>query len=124
MNIFTSNGKFVTFQLNPGYQNSKKIFDVNMDKESSYDFTLFVLIPRREYIGQELIKLVSTNTPAMIISTIPKVPEITFEKYRITTTTASKIRMILSAEPMFFFMMFFLDYNILKIVCTKIHIWK
>jgi len=50
------------------------------------------------------MKLVNTNITANAISKIPNVPVVVPEKYRINTAIAIIILMILSAEPMFFFM--------------------
>ncbi len=49
------------------------------------------------------MKLVSTNMAATTNNTMPKVPVITFVKYKMPITTAIISLIILSAEPMFFF---------------------
>ena len=50
------------------------------------------------------MKLVSRNTIASTKSTIPRVPVITFPKYKPAMIKAMIVRIVLSAEPMFFFM--------------------
>ena len=49
------------------------------------------------------MKLVSTNTAARIINTSASVPLIKLVKYRTAIIAANINLMILSAEPMFFF---------------------
>ena len=49
------------------------------------------------------MKLVAKKTPPKISKIKPKVPEIVPVKYKTAITTAIKLRMILSVEPMFFF---------------------
>ena len=49
------------------------------------------------------MKLVSTNTPARIINTNTSVPLIKLVKYRTAIIAANINLMILSAEPMFLF---------------------
>ncbi len=66
---------------------------------------MHVLIPKGKYNGQKLIKLVSTNTLAKASNTIPNVPGITFVKNRIAMTAAIINRIILSAFPIFVFIM-------------------
>jgi len=74
-------------------------------------------MPSNEYIGQKLTILVKINTPPNSNKTIPKVPVITFVKYRIEITAAIKSLTILSAEPMLFFILcrLKLSLNILQI---------
>jgi hypothetical protein len=55
------------------------------------------------YNGQKLIKLVKTNITESVSNTIPKVPGIILVKYNVAIMPAIKIRIILSAAPMFFF---------------------
>ena len=64
---------------------------------------MHVLMPNGTYSGQKLMKLVSTNIAANTNNTMPKVPVITFVKYKMPTTTAIISLIILSEEPMFFF---------------------
>lgn len=59
-----------------------------------------------KYKGQKLIKEVAIKMIAIMPKTIAAVPEITCVKYKIAITTAAKIRMILSIEPIFFFMFY------------------
>lgn len=66
-------------------------------------FDLQVEIPKGTYKGQKLIKLVAKKTPPKISKIKPKVPEIVPEKYKTAITIAIKLRMILSVEPIFFF---------------------
>lgn len=73
-----------------------------------YFFVLQVLIPMMAYKGQKLIKLVKRSTAPITTNTIPNVPVIVWVKYRTANTTANKIRMILSALPKFFFILFVL----------------
>jgi len=70
-----------------------------------FSFIAHVLSPNGAYSGQKLMKLVSTNTPANTNNTIPKVPVITFVKYSVTTIAAITNLIILSAVPMFFFIL-------------------
>lgn len=67
-------------------------------------FVLQVEIPKGAYKGQKLMKLVAKKTPPKISKINPKVPEIVPVKYKTAITIAIKLRMILSVEPMFFFM--------------------
>jgi hypothetical protein len=62
-----------------------------------------VLIPKGRYAGQMLTRLVSKKTTAAINKTRPNVPERMFVKYKTAITAAITNRIILSAEPMFFF---------------------
>lgn len=66
-------------------------------------------MPRGAYKGQKLIKLVRTMTAARIIRMIPSVPLIRFVKNSATITAAIINLIILSAEPMFFFIMIALN---------------
>ena len=66
-------------------------------------FFLHVLIPNGAYKGQNEIKLVKTKTPASTNNTMPKVPVITFIKNKVAITAAINTRMILSAPPIFAF---------------------
>lgn len=61
-------------------------------------------MPKMRYNGQKEIRLVSAKTAATTSNTIPNVPEITPEKYKVAKTTANKILIIRSIEPMFAFM--------------------
>lgn len=70
---------------------------------SYFCFILQVEIPKGRYNGQKLIKLVARKTPPKTSNIIPKVPEIVPVKNNTAITIAIKIRMILSVEPMFFF---------------------
>lgn len=65
---------------------------------------LHVRMPNGRYRGQKPSTLVNTNTPPNISNTIPKVPVTVPVTYNAANTTAIITRMILSAEPMFFFM--------------------
>jgi len=67
-----------------------------------YSF-LQVLNPNARYNGQNPSKLVTKNTPARIRSIIASVTEITFAKYKTTTTRATSVLIALSIVPMFFF---------------------
>ncbi len=49
------------------------------------------------------MKLVSTKIPANTIKTIPKVPGMTPVKYKTAINKARMIRIVLSVEPIFFF---------------------
>lgn len=69
--------------------------------------TLHVLILNGAYNGQKLIKLVNTNIPAKINKTIPKVPDITFVKYNTAIKMAISTLIILSVDPIFFFIIRF-----------------
>lgn len=60
-------------------------------------------MPKMEYSGQVLIKLVNTNTAPSTSNTIPSVPVTVLVKYRAAKIAANTSLMILSAEPMFFF---------------------
>jgi hypothetical protein len=62
-----------------------------------------VFIPRRGYNGQKLMKLVTKNMTAIIIRIIATVPLITFVKKSKATIAATKMRIVLSTVPMFFF---------------------
>ena len=60
-------------------------------------------MPNSTYKGQKFIKEVTTKIIAIIPSTIARVPEITFPKYKTAIAAATKMRIALSIEPMFFF---------------------
>ena len=64
-------------------------------------------MPKGAYNGQKLIKLVSINTPARINKMVATPPEIWFVKYNIAITIATRMRITLSAEPIFAFMFLF-----------------
>jgi len=66
-------------------------------------FALQLLRPKGKYNGQKLTKLVITKTAAKISKIIPKIPVTTLVKYKITKIAANKILIILSVDPMFFF---------------------
>lgn len=68
-----------------------------------YYFDLQVEIPNGTYKGQKLMKLVAKKIPPKISRINPKVPEIVPVKYKTAITIAITLRMILSVEPMFFF---------------------
>ncbi len=73
-------------------------------------------MPKRGYRGQKLIKLVNTNTAANTTSIIPNMPEITFVKNKIAITAANINLIILSADPMFFFIIYsFIVFNKTKL---------
>ncbi len=77
--------------------------------------TLQVLIPKGAYSGQKLMKLVKTKTAERTISTIPKVPVNVPVKYNTLTIAAIITLIILSAEPIFFFIIMLLfELNISK----------
>ena len=60
-------------------------------------------MPNGAYNGQKLIKLVNRNTTLRIIKTKPSVPVIIFVKYKNAIIAAIITLVILSTEPMFFF---------------------
>jgi hypothetical protein len=60
-------------------------------------------MPKMVYKGQKLTRLVRTNTPPRINRIKPRVPVTVPVKYRTANTTASRTRMIRSAELIFFF---------------------
>ena len=64
---------------------------------------LHVLMPTIAYNGQKLTRLVRTKTPPRTSRTKPSVPVTVPVKYRTANTAASRTRMILSAELIFFF---------------------
>lgn len=68
-----------------------------------FSFIEQVLKPKGAYKGQKLIKLVITKTPARISKTVPRVPEIVPVYASTPITTAISILIILSADPIFFF---------------------
>ncbi|HSN61902.1 MAG TPA: hypothetical protein VLR49_13260 [Ferruginibacter sp.] len=61
------------------------------------------MIPKGRYNGQKPIKLVSTNTAPTTNKIMPNVPVIVFVKYNTAMIAAITNLNILSAEPMFFF---------------------
>lgn len=64
---------------------------------------LQVDIPKMVYSGQKLIKLVAKNIPPRIKRINPSVPVTVPVKYKTANTAASNMRIVLSADPMFFF---------------------
>jgi hypothetical protein len=64
-----------------------------------------VLIPNGRYKGQKLTRLVITNITASAIRITPRTPGITPVKYSKAITIAIRTLIILSVEPIFFFMM-------------------
>jgi hypothetical protein len=60
-------------------------------------------MPNGKYNGQKLIKLVSIKIPARTNSTIAKVPEMMFAKYKPAIKIATSILTTLSAVPIFGF---------------------
>jgi hypothetical protein len=62
-------------------------------------------MPNMAYRGQKLMALVNANTPAKTNNTIPNVPPIVLVKYRMATKAATKSLTMISAVPMFFFML-------------------
>jgi hypothetical protein len=60
-------------------------------------------MPNGRYSGQKLKKLVRTNTPAKIKSTIPNVPLNIFVKYKTAIANAIITLIAFSAVPIFFF---------------------
>ena len=73
-------------------------------KRNNYFFTWQVDIPKREYKGQKLKKLVTVNIPDKSNNTIPKVPLITFVKNKVTKIAEISNLIPLSTNDMFFFM--------------------
>jgi hypothetical protein len=71
----------------------------------NYTF-LRVDIPKGKYKGQKLTKLVSNIIAANAPRIKANVPFIVPVKYKIATKIATIIRMILSVEPIFFFILF------------------
>jgi hypothetical protein len=61
------------------------------------------------------MKLVSRKTPATISNIKPKVPVIILVKNKMAITAAIIMRIILSAEPMFFFIIFKIIFNLKQI---------
>lgn len=74
-----------------------------MDFSIIYSFFLEVENPKIEYKGQKPIKLTSRNTTAKAPKTSAVVPSIALVKYKTPIMIAKIIREILSAEPMFVF---------------------
>jgi hypothetical protein len=66
------------------------------------DFFL-VEMPKGQYNGQKLTRLVRIKIPANTKRTIATVPEIMFVKYNTPTITAASILATLSIVPMFDF---------------------
>lgn len=62
--------------------------------------------PKMVYNGQKLIRLVAKNTPPRTKSTRPNVPLTVPVKYNAANTAAKMMRTTLSADPMFFFMIY------------------
>lgn len=60
-------------------------------------------MPNKVYKGQKLIKLVANKIPPNTSSTIPKVPVTVPVKNNTENKTAAMMRMILSVEPTFVF---------------------
>lgn len=87
------------------------------DEFNFYGF-LQVEMPKGEYKGQKLIKLVRIKTAAKINKTIAIVPEITFVKYKLTIVIAKSTLTVLSIVPIFAFM-----FSIFKL-CDEIELLK
>ena len=62
-----------------------------------------VRMPKGQYSGQKLIRLVRKKMPPKASKIMASVPVITLVRYNTAIATAINIRMILSALPMFFF---------------------
>jgi len=74
-----------------------------------------VEIPNAEYNGQKLIKLVIIKMIANAPNTSAIVPLMVLVKYSTTTIAANAIRIIVSVNPMFFFIVhFYLIVNYFK----------
>jgi hypothetical protein len=74
-----------------------------------------VEIPNGEYNGQKLTKLVIIKIIANAPKTSARVPPIVLVKYSTATIAANAIRIILSVNPMFFFIVhFYLVVNYFK----------
>jgi len=79
-----------------------------------YFFTGQVLIPNKEYKGQEPAKLVNRKIAATASNTYATVPESTLVKYRMIIAIAIRVRINRSAVPMLCFIYyFFIPKNIL-----------
>jgi len=70
--------------------------------------------PKTVYKGQKPMKLVSKNTTAKTPKTSAAVPSIALVKYKKPIIIAKIIREILSAEPMFVFMI--IKFKLVKIL--------
>jgi hypothetical protein len=77
----------------------------------TYSFFV-VLRPRTRHIGQKLTRLVTRSIAAKASKIIPRTPDITLVKYRITITAATIILIALSIVPTFFFILRILMINI------------
>ena len=75
-------------------------------------------MPKGKYKGQKLIREVIINTAANTPSVIANKPEITLEKYMIAMKAAIIRRMVLSVDPIFFFMSIYLiiGYQLLNVL--------
>ena len=75
-------------------------------------------MPKGKYKGQKLIREVIINTAANTPSVIANKPEITLEKYMIAMKAAIISRMVLSFDPIFFFMSIYLiiGYQLLNVL--------
>ena len=63
-----------------------------------------MLIPNGKYNGQKLATEVAINTIASIPKIIARTPEMTCVKYKVAIKPDIKMQLILSADPIFFFM--------------------
>ena len=75
-------------------------------------------MPKGKYKGQKLIREVIINTAAITPSVTANKPEITLEKYMIAMKAAIIRRMVLSVDPIFFFMSIYLiiGYQLLNVL--------
>lgn len=64
-------------------------------------------MPSGKYSGQKLTNPVMRKMPATANSTIPSTPETTLVKNNTPMIAATEILMILSAKPMFFFILIY-----------------
>lgn len=71
--------------------------------KSNYSSSLNVVNPNSLYSGQKLTRLVRSIAIPTINAMIPKVPVINFPKNKSDRTMASVILILLSKEPIFFF---------------------
>ena len=76
-------------------------------------------MPISEYNGQKLIKPVIINIPETTSKMIARVPEITLVKKSVTTKAAISILMILSATPIFFFILLFSNLGYYHLIFQK-----
>ena len=76
-----------------------------------------VLMPKGKYKGQKLINEVATNTPPRTRRIIPIVPVTVPVKYNTPNTIATRMRTILSMEPMFAFIAAFV---LVQLVCFEL----